>query len=367
MNTVLRARKSAVILMTSAALVLAGCGSSSDSDKVSVDGEEQDQAPVEFQAETDFAGLTSLDSGIEFTATEASESNALLAPGLDLQITEVAQSPHIPADVFEEVSGDSPGLNDDEEPITEVHAADGHVFYLAKFNSSDPGWEVGGDDPDTSVTLHSANDEIDSVFSTRDGTAQQGTIVISLPEESSPDAASLRSETADKKQSLSIITGERLSSDIDYIYEATDKSVELVSADSINESFPAWAGGDDYVEGEVVGAEFANFLQPKGGGQGWAGAGKHYVVVDLEWRKVSSTSFDESTIYVELENGDTIYPARNVNSLSSNPIAFEIPIETEEFQVVLETDIKVGGGANAPRHQWDPLVAEFTVKEGSTS
>src|SRR5690625_4480623 len=82
MNTVLRARKSAVILMTSAALVLAGCGSSSDSDKVSVDGAEQDQAPVEFQAETDFAGLTSLDSGIEFTATEASESNARLAPGL---------------------------------------------------------------------------------------------------------------------------------------------------------------------------------------------------------------------------------------------------------------------------------------------
>jgi len=362
MNSVVRTRrKAAAVFMTATALVLAGCGGSGDSDKVSAAGQEEEPQEVEFQAAANLVGLVDLDHGVELAAHEAAEENALLAPTLDLQITELGQSPVISAAAYEEITGDAPGENEDEEPIEQVHAADGHVFHVAKFINSDPGWELGGDNPQVEVNLYVGSDETERVFRTSDGTAQQGTIIVSLPVDADAEAATLRHTTQDKNQVLSVVTGERVSSEVAQIYESVTKSIEMTSSDSINESFPAWAGGEDYVQGSVVGASLANFLQPKGGGNGWAGTGKHYVVVDLEWRKVSASSFDESTIHVELENGDVIYPARNVLSLSSSAIAFEIPVETENFKVVIETDIKVGGGANAPRHSWDPLVSEFVI------
>src|SRR5690625_3769061 len=350
MNSHVRTRrKTAAVLITATALFLSACSGSSDTDKQSPDTNEdssQDSAqeqPIEFQADTNFYGTVSLDHDVELTANTAAEENALLAPTLNLQIVEFGVSEVIPADIYEEVTGSNPGVNDDEEPIEVVHAADGHAFYVAKFTNSDPAWELGGDNPRVSVEAFNGTDKLGELFNNGDGTSQQGTIIVSLPVEADAEAATLRHTTQDKTQVLSLVTGERVSSDVEWIYESVGKELELVSADSINESFPAWAGGEDYIEGEVVGADLQNFLQPKGGGNGWAGKDKHFVVVDLEWRKVGATTFDESTIHVELENGDVVYPARDVLHLSSSPIAFEVPVDTEAFNVIIETDIKVGG------------------------
>lgn len=363
MKSVMRTRRrTAVALFAAATLALTGCSGSGDTEKLSVEGKpEKQEQEIQFQAKANFAGLTTLPIEADLAAVEAAEENALLAPALNLQITELAQVPAISADVYQDISGNSPGVTAEGEDIAQVHAADGHVFYIAKYTSSDPGWDTGADAPTTKVDLFAANDHITPVFRTTDGTAQQGTVIISLPEGSGAEAATLRSETSEKVQALSVVTGERVSSEVAHIYETVGKTIEMTSSDSINESFPGWASGDDYVQGEMLGAELASYLAPKGGGNGWAGVGKQYVVADLEWRAVSATTFDESTIHVELENGDTIYPARNVLSLSRSAIAFEIPIETTSFKIVIETDIVVGAGGNAPRHSWDPVVSEFTI------
>lgn len=364
MNSHTRTGRKIAVIFTAAALVLSAC-SGADADKESANGTANEQAEpeqkIEFQAEPDFVGLATLDHGVELAANDQAEEYALLAPTLNLQVVELGQSASISADVFEEITGSAPGLNDDEEPIEVVHAADDHVFYVAKYKNNDPEWDLGGDDPEVTVNLYNGSDEIERLFRTSEGTSQQGTIIISLPVDSEAKAATLQHTTQDKTQVLSLVNGERLSSEVDWIYDSIDNQIELLSADSINESFPAWASGNDYVQGEIVGADLQYFLQPRGGGNGWAGKGKHYVVVDLEWREVSATTFDESTIFVELENGDVIYPSRSANRLSSDAIAFEVPVGEESFKVIIETDIKVGGGATAPRHSWDPLVAEFKV------
>src|SRR5690625_1115002 len=182
MNSVVRTRrKAAAVFMTATALVLAGCGGSGDSDKVSAAGQEEEPQEVEFQAAANLVGLVDLDHGVELAAHEAAEENALLAPTLDLKITELGQSPVISAAAYEEITGDAPGENEDEEPIEQVHAADGHVFHVAKFINSDHGWELGGDNPQVEVNMYVGSDETERVFRTSDGTAQQGTIIVSMP------------------------------------------------------------------------------------------------------------------------------------------------------------------------------------------
>src|SRR5690625_6441022 len=103
--------------MTATALVLAGCGGSGDSDKVSATGQEEEPQEVEFQAAANLVGLVDLDHGVELAAHEAAEENALLAPTLDLQITELGQSPVISTAAIEKITGDAPGENEDEEQI----------------------------------------------------------------------------------------------------------------------------------------------------------------------------------------------------------------------------------------------------------
>src|SRR5690625_7765454 len=88
MNSVVRTRrKAAAVFMTATALVLAGCGGSGDSDKVSAAGQEEEPQEVEFQAAANLVGLVDLDHGVELAAHETDYENELLAPTLYIQIT----------------------------------------------------------------------------------------------------------------------------------------------------------------------------------------------------------------------------------------------------------------------------------------
>lgn len=66
---------------------------------------------------------------------------------------------------------------------------------------------------------------------------------------------------------------------------------------------------------------------------------------------------------MELEDGDTVYPTNNEKPPFKDNVVFEIPSETSELEVVMEPEVRVGGGGNAPNHTWDDLIAEVEISD----
>jgi len=357
-----RFQKPAVFALASV-LALSACGSSDEEDGGESSTDEIPESEVDFRADSDIAGMASSSVDAEYNSVEESDENWILGPGVDLRITDVAQVPAISADVYEELAGEGPGTNDDGERIDEVHAAEDHVFYVAKFSTDDPQWEPRGDIPASEARLMLGNSESDAVFNTDDGARNQGTLIASMPEDSSEDSVSLEVETDDKFQSLSLVTGERLSSDVEQVYQVHDKDAEVTSADEISETFEAWATGDDRISGNVADAFIVPWLDRSDGGDGWPSGDQIYLSVEVDWAKTESTTFDETKIYVELEDGDTVYPTNNEKPPFKDNVVFEIPSETSELEVVMEPEVRVGGGGNAPNHTWDDLIAEVEISD----
>jgi len=81
--------------------------------------------------------------------------------------------------------------------------------------------------------------------------------------------------------------------------------------------------------------------------------------VEVDWRKVSATTFDESTMYVELPDGDIVHPQSNISvgTKFSDNVVFHIPVDVEAVTVVIEPKVVVGAGNSAPEHEWDDLAA----------
>lgn len=353
---------------------LAACGSggaggsdgASGAEEASGAGDEsasgEAAAAADAIADSGIAGMTSESVEAEFQAVEDPDA-VLLAPGVDLRITDVATTEVISPNVYEEITGDAPTADEGVEEIETVGAAEGEIFFLAKFTSSDPQWEPRGEIPRTEGHLVVEASEGDRVLSTDDGTRHQGTLLVSLPETAEPGDALLEIETQEKFQSLSIIDGSRVSSDVPSVYESAGITAEVTKADSIDESFPAWASGDDRVNGEVVSAFTAPWLSRKDDGDGWAPDGKMYLSVEVDWRRVSATTFDESTMYVELPDGDIVHPQSNISIRPKfgDNVVFHIPVDVDTVTVVIEPEVVVGAGNSAPVHEWDDLEATIEL------
>src|SRR5699024_5657546 len=144
----------------------------------------------------------------------------------------------------------------------------------------------------------------------------------------------------------------RVSSDVPSVYESAGITAEVTDADHIDESFPGWASGDDRVMGEVTSAFTAPWLDRSDDGDGWAPEGKMYLSVEVDWRKVSATTFDESTMYVELPAGDVVHPQSNSSvgtKLSAN-VGCRMPVDVDTLSVAAEPRAVVGAGSSAPEH-----------------
>src|SRR5699024_11218122 len=86
------------------------------------------------------------------------------------------------------------------EPVEEVYPAQGQVFLVATFSSDDPQWEPRGKLPESEARILLGGNEAARVFRTEDSTMQRGTIVVSVPEGGSADAAVLEVETEGEVQ-----------------------------------------------------------------------------------------------------------------------------------------------------------------------
>ena len=352
-------------LATAAALGLAGCSGGTDTAPgagAADSADKQDDAAA-FRAQPDLAGTTALTIEAEFTPVEESDAARLLAPGVDLRITQVAQTDTLSAEVLQDLGGELDQA-DDEATVESVQAAEGQVFWVAEYSSDDPQWEPRGELPDSTASLALSGNEIADVFDTAEGTMHRGTVVASLPADADPQTGVLQVETDGEFQALSLVDGSRVASDVEHIYDSAGAEVQVDSAEEFEETFEGWTGDQQRLAGSVSGGFVTPWLSSRDGGDGWAGPCQVYLAVTVDWAEISATTDDETGIYVELADGTTVRqhdPPVYLSSPFEDDPVFLIPAETEQVTVVLEPQVTVGAGSTAETHTWDSPAAELTI------
>lgn len=356
-----------VATVAAAGMALSGCsvaeGIFSDSGSQEDDAASTEQEP-QFQAEPSIAGTTTLPVDASFTPVEESMQNRLLAPAIDMHITEVAEAESLSPEVYEDLTDETPVAEDEEQPVEAVSPADGQIFLIATYTSNDPQWEPRGNEPDSEASILLSGNEVGEAFSTDDGTMQRGTIVVSAPADSSPDAAVLEVETDEAFQSLSLVDGSRVATDVEHIYGTAESTVEVVSAEEFDETYKDWVGDDSRMAGSVVDGYLTPWLDSSDGGEGWAGSGQLYLSVEVDWADVDVTSSDHTSIYLQLPDETTIKPDNSpVSHNFDDNAVFRIPADTDNATVVIEPEVEVIGGTKSNVDDWEPIEAELEIHQ----
>lgn len=332
-------------LVACGALALAaGCGSDGKPEITS------DESSAAAQADPDFAGETSHVFDADLEDGPQSDDAVVLAPGVELRLTELGTVDTLPVNVYQNVARHAEVSNQDgDDTPTEVVPADGQQFLVANFESNDPQWEpANGDVPDTSATLQLRGDEETELFSTEHGSMRDGTVVASVPERAGPDDATIRIETEQHDQTLSLVDGKRRDTDVPQVYEAGTE-VGVGEVDRVEGTFER-LDHEERIGGEVAEAFITPYLDDDHGGEGWATKDKVYLSVNVDWEMTAiNLASDHSSIRLKLPNDKTETPVNDPSSLSAkfaDNAVFEIPADTEEATAVLNAKIVVGGSGD---------------------
>lgn len=272
---------------------------------------------------------------LDWTEVEQGPDTVVEVPGAALRVTQVAQVTELEPDVAEGFGS----WADAERPTP---AADGEIFVVAVYTAEDPQWEPrdSTDWPDTSGEVRVGGDAVGMLGSFRFGsqTSEQGTLLLSVPEDSAPEDVVLEVETDGEYQALSLMDGTRTASDVEHIYErGTEVSVD---GERWEHSFDGFAQ-DATIAGEVTGA-FVTPYQPRGG---WARPGHVHLALQVDDREVGGADSDETSITLELEDGSTVTASNDPSSLLlafADPVWFEIPADTTELTAVVTPAAKSG-------------------------
>jgi len=346
------------------AVALTACGSD-DAQPAGADAATQAADPDLPAAPADLAGLTAVLGDPDLSPVAAGEGTGAHAPGLALQVTAVGYVPTIPVAAYEDLTGDRLPPADEDEAPTEVRPADGHVFAVATFDATDPQWALPGDDPRTTAHLRVQGSEVTRLFRTDyDGSRHTGTLVVSLPEDHDPADAVIELETRDVLQTVSILDGTRVSTDVVHAYPGP-REVTVESAEKFEASFDHWINGPATVQAEVVGAFATPYLDAgRGQGDGWAAPGQHYVAVEVDWHITENTPSAETTVRAETADGQVFQPINDPSSLVdayANPAVFQLPLDVESVTVVLEASYPNGVTRDAPTIEFEPVGAELRI------
>lgn len=368
--TTTRRRTSSIALLASLGLALTACSGQSEEEAAFEDTSETTPSPAEEQGDgeateegtdsdeqegtdgptsdedasegssthTARAGFMGTASSLEAetTAVEESDDARLLAPGLDLRITEVGQLEELPVQAFEQAGGEI--LTQDSEKVSTVEPAEGEVFHVARYESTDPQLPGVEEIPRSNAKVRVEGSEAGSVF-TGEGDRQQGTLVVSAPEELSPEDLVLEVTTGEDDgltQSLSLVDGTRTSDDAPQLYTVDGFEVELTDAESMNLPYERMNGAPETIRGEVEQAH----LTPYHPEHGWSRSGELFLVVTVDEPKNHD---NKSTIQVEMPDGTTIEPEAENSSLVrgfDGPMTFSVPADAGEATVRLTPKAK---------------------------
>lgn len=356
-------RRVAVIATASAvALGLVACGD--DTEAGNAVGANQDGAEDTLDIDSalptapkDFAGMSSLLNDIDLDTIDETEETGVHAPGLALDITGTAQTATISAEAYEDITGDTPPRDDDGERPSEVRAEDGHLFVVASFETRDPQWEPRGKTPETKAVLQVESSDVTQLFSTEDGSRHSSTIVASVPQDAEPEDAVIEIETAKAYQSVSLLTGERVDTDMPQAYPGPHE-VTIESAEELDTSFDHFIDGDTPVQGKVVDAFTTPYLD-QDGGDGWSAPGQVYLSVEVDWNTPVHTTYNETVTRVEAD-GETFQAVNDPSSLVewfADNVVFQIPADLGAVEVVVEAAYQNGPTTSSKLVEFDPITA----------
>src|SRR5690625_1463479 len=324
-----------------AALVVAGCAASpadaeSPQDQVAEPAAADTAEPADdemvMEAEPGVYGtVTNLDA--DWRSVPESELNYLLAPGLDLRITQVAQAQSLDIATYEQL----PGLVGDG--IETVVPAPGEKFLAATYTTTDPRLPMGGGStPQTQAALLIEGSEVAQVFS-GSGDRQQDTIVVAIPEAAEPQDVLLEAKTASSRggdhdviQTISLVDGSRVDIDIPQAYAIADwDAVEVSDAGTMDFDYERITGASETIRGSVDTA----YLTPLHADHGWPRTDEIFLVIEVDEPKNND---NESTIHVELSDGTVVQPQAENSSLVrafSDPMVFSVPADAGTVTAVL--------------------------------
>lgn len=343
------------------ALLLVGCGSDDDGEveeaAIEVETEQEDAEQEDAEPATDTATgddetaseevaeaesedhqwrsgrverLNSVPEA-DWTEIESSSDHLVMAPGVSLRVTQTAQLDRLEPELANQVDTTADG-----SPIL---PSDGETFLLATIESEDPRWTVGERAPDTEGRLLILDSPAAGVSPLYLGSGErlQQTYLLSVPSNPAPEDVVLELVTSDAAQSLSLVDGTRVDSDVEAIYLAgTEVTVE---GEGYSHVFDSWASGTHEINGQVTGAVISPYVG------GWARPGQVFLGVDIDARDDSGVDDDITTIQLELADGSTVTAENDFSSLKNrfNETAwFQVPAESEQITLRLNPMGKAG-------------------------
>lgn len=362
---VVRPLSARLVSASAAALLLAACGSGEDSSSINVSPPSPPPAPpsspvqddagssgAEVEGEEDAAGddvrlepgaaawLTSVpDIGL----TEIEQDDGTVVETVDqvLTVIQVLRGPKVPVDVAEQVLADQPVGEVDLSGATEVAAADGETFVVAVVRVDDPRWEPVDADPtrdqETSNVVRVAGNEIDLDVDLEAG--DQGTVLLSVPEDTSPEDVVLESISDGMSQEISLVDGTRTASDVEHIY-SRPAAVEIGESASWSHDYDSRRGLVTH-SGEVIAAH----VSPMVPAHGWADPGNVLLGVDVSTQDLPNPHLDNSTIRLRLEDGSTVQPEvdpKGTDGPFSRTAWFQLPVDAVGATVVISIETQLG-------------------------
>lgn len=322
-----------------------------DSEELAEEDRDAEQETAEAETPQVSSGmamaLTSVPD-VEWATIEDSPAHVLKAPGTQLRVTQSALLEELPVEVTEQLSpvlAGSPAL-----------PADGEVFLLATMLVEDLRWD--GAEADSTGTVRVGGNPVSVLdFVTGSGERMQTTFLVSVPEDTTAQEAVIVLSTDDMEQSLSLIDGSRVASDVEPIYQAgTEVSVD---GEGWSHEFEKWAGGTHEINGEVTAAAISPYVD------GWARPGQVFLGVDIDARDNGGTDEDHTTLQIELPDGSTVTPDNKHASLT-NQFAerawFQVPADSTELTLHVHPK-----GTGAEEYEFDPVEIMLTITGGEAT
>lgn len=300
----------------------------------------------ELAADTPIVTFDHYQAGFERTKPPAGDDYLVETNSDFIRVSTLSQSDTLPEEIAAEAA-ELLGYSDANIAESGLQANEGELFYAVSFSFRANYWPtldsedyfmdsyrfVLGDKPP--IILEEANQHQWHLFA--------------APEDAAPEDYVFEVETDGIVQSLSLIDGSRVHSDVERIYGR----YEVVSMDNVHDHELYAITTNDHGETDRVWVRgFGNVIAPMIPGLGWAEAG--HIYLGFQFVPVQSMSrpnaadseyeFEDGTTY-EVHLGDgSVIPAEQITSdispySESVSIAwFQIPVDTQRVTVVINVE-----------------------------
>jgi hypothetical protein len=291
--------------------------------------------------------------GVQLTRVDVpnDSEHALRAPISEVRVSDLLVGDEITAEVARDNTFDEVPY-DREDPFT---APEGEQFVVAQL-AVDPAYAYGFAGQDSAivqrvvVTTPGGEEVVHPLTQLVSGT----TLVLRVPTDAAPESAVLEVESEGVVQQLSLLTGERLPSPVDYVYGSNN---EVTLEGYRFESVEAQTGG---VEHQISVESLTQVAVPFLPGYGWASEGNMWLVATFEvehrarntaadatWSSQDFPAGNGTTYFVRDDDGDELEPTvvrDDPNAPEVDIALFEVPVDAATLELGLDLHPYPAGG-----------------------